>query len=249
VQQVTRTSEAPELDDAALRSDHALYHRTRSPEVRGRLVAAYLGYARHVAKRYARSGALREDLEQVAIEALLVALDRYEPSRGTPFLGYAAPVIRGAIKHFYRDAGWALRVPRRVHELAGPIEQARRLLEQDLGRSPTEGEIADFLGLDLGEVRDTLAAARARNGSSLDQEIGLAGEPAGIDPGFARTEDRATVQAAVRSLGATSREVLRLYYEDGLSQAAIAERLGVSQMQVSRLLAKTIAQLRSHVPS
>jgi RNA polymerase sigma-B factor len=245
----TRTGSPVPVTDESVWLDQVRFHRTRSPEVRGRLVTEHLGYARHLASRYARSVELQEDLEQVAIEALVVALDRFEPARGTPFLGYAGPVISGALKRFYRDSGWALRVPRRVHEMARPINQAARLLEQDLGRQPTEAEIADLLGVDVREVTDTLVAAAARDGRSLDLEIAQQGEPGSIDPAFVRIEDRATVQQAVRALSDASREVLGLYYEDGLSQVVIAERLGISQMQVSRMLAKAIAQLRSHVPT
>jgi RNA polymerase sigma-B factor len=241
--------------DLALWTTHVALHRHRRPPDRSRLVEHYHPHARRLAHRYYRHGEPVDDLEQVALEGLLLALERFDPTRGLPFLGFANPTIAGTLKHHYRDAGWALRVPRRVHDLSQPLRSAHDQLSQDLGREPSVGEVADLLGVEVQQVRRAMEAERVRatasldavvspdDGSSLKDKVGTA------DPGLSRVEDLVSLQAALRHLNDESRELIGLYFEDGLTQQEIGRRLGVSQMQVSRLIDRALSQLRSHIPS
>lgn len=248
--QLGRLGRATAVDPAVWRR-HVRYRQRRNLEDRTALVEHYAPHARRVAHRYYRSGEPREDLEQVALEGLVLALERFDPGRSIPFLGFATPTITGTIKRFYRDAGWGMRVPRRVHDLAGPIREAEEALAQDLGRRPAAQEVADWLALEVREVEAVRAAQRVRSASSFDVATGEPGNDGVLgapDEDLGRVEDRAVVQAALLHLADDRRELLGLYFEDGLTQDQIAARLGVSQMQVSRLLRSTLDQLRSHVP-
>jgi RNA polymerase sigma-B factor len=250
---------APSVDFDTWRL-HVSYHRRRRGDDRGKLVERYHATASRLSRRYLRQGEPKDDLEQVALEALLLAIGRFDPSRSLPFLGYANPTIVGALKRYYRDAGWALRVPRWAHELSSAIRDAAELLTHDLGRAPTEGEIADLLGVEVADVIATQAAQRGRSATSLsappagtdgadDGATSLEGTIASDARDIEQAEERVTIEAVVRLLDPQARELLGLYFQDGLTQAQIAERLGVSQMQISRRLAQVLEQVRSHLPN
>jgi RNA polymerase sigma-B factor len=237
---------------------HVAYHRRRRAEERRALVERYFAKATRLARQYLRRGEPSEDLEQVALEALLLAIERFDPSRSVPFLGYANPTIVGALKRHYRDSGWSVRVPRRAHELSSAIRDAEELLSHDLRRPPSDGEVADLLGVAESEVVDTRKAHRSRNAASFsaptwDQEgddgaASLAWTIAAEDRSIEMAEERVAVEAVVQRLDPQARELLGLYFEDGLTQAEIAVELGVSQMQVSRRLNQVLEQMRSHLP-
>jgi RNA polymerase sigma-B factor len=232
---------------------HVRYARSKGDDDRRRLVERYHRHACTLARRFYRNWEPLDDLEQVALEGLLLAIERFDPSRGMPFLGYANPTIIGSLKRYYRDTGWAVRVPRRVHELSKPLRDAWEFLGQDLGRPPTASELADFLGLDLEVVADALTAESMRSTGSLD---GAAGDDSvrqesalgRYDTDLERVENRHALQQSLVLVTAADRELLRLYYEEGLTQSEIASQLGVSQMQVSRSLARVVRRLRSHLP-
>lgn len=228
---------------------HVRYARRRDEEALCALVARYRTYANLLARRCYRHGEPLEDLVQVAYEALLLALRRFEPERRTPFLAFARPTIIGAIQHHYRDAGWALRVPRRVHELVVPARDAYDLLAQDLGRGPSSAEIADFLGVDESEVLVARAAEDARNTSSLESRHSVTGVEVGdllgaADHGFVGVENRMVLHQGLERLSAEDRELLRLYFVEERIQSDIADMFGCSQMQVSRRLRRVVGQLR-----
>ncbi len=237
----------------ALWHDHVVYARTGDAVVRDRLVDEYAGHARSLARRWYRHREPIEDLEQVALEGLLVALNRFDPRRRRPFLAFAGPTITGLLKHHYRDAGWLIRVPRRVHELARPVRDAADMLAQDFGRAPTVGEIADVLGLDAEEVREAMIADDARATSSLDAPAATTEGAAlgtllgGTDPRLERVEVRAALSASLGVLPRRDRQLLHWYFADELTQTQIGEQMGVSQMQVSRLLSSALRRLRSRV--
>jgi RNA polymerase sigma-B factor len=238
--------------DAALWRAHVRYGRSRDPATRDQLVHHYLPYARSLAARSFRHGEPLDDLQQVAMEGLLVALNRFQPDRRRPFLAYASPTITGMIKHHYRDTGWGMRVPRWVHDLALPVRRAQEMLEQDLGHQPTDAEIADLLDLDEELVRATRGAERARSPASIDavsqsDDRPLVSELRDHDPTYDHVDDWTAVVQTMKLLPAEDRELLRLYYVENLSQAKIAARRGVSQMQVSRLLGGVVRRLRSHL--
>jgi RNA polymerase sigma-B factor len=246
------TFERPSVD-ARVWGDHVRYARRRDQATKDRLVHHYLPYVRSLAARSFRNREPLDDLQQVAIEGFLVALDRFRPERRRPFVAYAGPTITGMIKHHYRDAGWSVRVPRWVHDLALPVRRAREMLEQDLGRAPSDAEIADLLDLDVQQVQATRRADRARNTASIDavdtwaDERPLVDQLREHDHRYDLIDNWTAVAQMVRTLPAEDRELLRLYYVENLSQAAIAARRGVSQMQVSRLLGGIVRRLRSHL--
>lgn len=228
---------------------HVRYQRTRSPEDLAALVEEYTPYALAIAGRLARHGEAREDLDQVALESLVASLQRFDPSRRTPFAAFATPTISGAIKRHYRDRGWALRTPRQVHDMAGPVRAARDELAAVLGRPATSAEVAEELGVDVDLVRSVEQAVAARSVSSLDRPVieagGTLGDSlGGTDRELDLTDDRVALAEALELLGDRDRDVLSLYFVDELSQREIAARYGVSQMQVSRWLSSIVGRLR-----
>jgi RNA polymerase sigma-B factor len=234
---------------------HVRLARHRDKAARAELVAEYEPMAKAIARRFHRQREPLEDLEQVAMEALLLALDRFEPDRSTPFPGFANPTIIGSLKRYYRDSGWALRVPRRVHELSRPIRDTAELLTQDLGRAPNVREIADLLGVEPDDVSEALVAGTARAVTSLDGTSSASSDAptadrvlGEADVGLGRVEDLATLRSLVEPLDPDDRLLLHRYFVEDLTQSRIAELLGVSQMQVSRTLTRLLRRLRSHLP-
>ncbi|MGH9211573.1 MAG: sigma-70 family RNA polymerase sigma factor [Acidimicrobiales bacterium] len=238
--------------DTELWLRHVRYARRRDPEALDALVDYYRPHAQAQARRHYRHGEPIEDLTQVAMEALLLALQRFDPARRRPFLAFAKPTITGMIRRHFRDTGWSIRVPRRVHELAGPVREARELLTQDFGREPTSSEVADFVGIDESEILDVMSAEEVRMPSSLDvvdptaklQTEQVVGRP---DTGFAIIENRTALRQSLELLPEDDRDLLRRYFLEESTQTEIAEQLGCSQMQVSRLLARAIRRLRRHI--
>jgi RNA polymerase sigma-B factor len=228
---------------------HVRYARTRDAATLESLVARYRPFAEAEARRHYRRGEPIDDLTQVAYEALVLALQRFDPGRSTPFLAFAKPTIVGSLRRHVRDLGWAIRVPRRVHELASPVRDATELLTHDLGRSPTAGEIADFLGVEESAVLEGMAAGGARRTTSLDTTDMPSGLPADQvigrhDRGFAGIENRTALLQSLDRLSEDDRKLLHLYFVEERTQTQVAEVLGCSQMQVSRLLRTAVRTLR-----
>jgi RNA polymerase sigma-B factor len=231
---------------------HVRYARHRDDQALATLVEHYRAYAESQARRHYRNVESLDDLTQVAYEALVLALQRFDPQRGRPFLAFAKPTIVGSLRRHVRDAGWAIRVPRRVHELSGPIRDATELLTQDLGRVPTFDEVADVIGVDVEDVLEARVAEDARSTRSLDAPDRTTGLPAEelvgrLDRGFLGIENRTALQRGLAQLSEEDRTLLQRYFVDEMSQTAIAEVLGCSQMQVSRLLRKVVRTLRRHM--
>jgi RNA polymerase sigma-B factor len=188
----------------------------------------------------------------VAYEALVLALRRFDPERSKPFLAFAKPTVVGSLRRHFRDSGWAIRVPRRVHELSGPVRDAQELLTHDLGRAPSPGEVADFIGVDEREVLESMTAEDARITTSLDapdpasglQADQVIGRP---DRGFVGIENRTALFQSLELLSDDDRDLLQMYFVEERTQSQIAEVLGCSQMQVSRLLRKAVRSLRRHM--
>jgi RNA polymerase sigma-B factor len=238
--------------DLDLWAMHVRYARRHDDEALRVLVDRYRAHAEAQARRHYRRGEPIDDLTQVALEALLLALRRFDPERRKPFLAFAKPTIVGSLRRHFRDSGWAIRVPRRVHELATPVRDAQDLLTHDLGRQPSSSEIADFVGVDEHEVLDALAAEEARMTASLDATDPTTGVQAEqvigrADRGFAGIENRTALQQSIELLSSDDRELLELYFVQERTQSDIAGMLGCSQMQVSRLLRKAVRRLRRHM--
>jgi RNA polymerase sigma-B factor len=220
-------------------------------EARDRLVAQMLPLARSLARRYANKGEPLDDLEQVACVGLIKAIDRFDLSRDVRFATYAVPTIAGELKRHFRDRGWMMRVPREVQELTGRISIVRERLLADLSRSPTVCELARALECDEDRVQEALAAAAAYRTLSLDQPFvdgtGPLDSLGGDDGGFERAEARAMLAGSLHELDAREREIVRLRYYEGLTQREIAERIGISQMHVSRLIRRSVQRLRDRI--
>lgn len=243
--------------ETALASEAELlrsYARTRDERAREELVHRFLPFARSLAMRYSGGVEPSDDLVQVASLGLVSALERFDPERGVPFAAFAGPTILGELRRHFRDRVWTLRVPRGLQERIRDVETAIAKLSHELERSPTVAEIASMLGLDEASVLEAFEATVARRTVSLDQPS-PAGEPGeespmaerigSEDPGFELVEDRAAIDASSDVLDETEREVLRLRFAEDLTQSKIAERVGYSQMHVSRILRRALGKLRA----
>jgi RNA polymerase sigma-B factor len=221
------------------------------------LVLDHMHLARRLARRYSSGGRGAEDLTQVAYLGLVKAAGRFDPARGMPFSSFAIPTILGELKRHFRDTRWALHVPRDMQERALRIDRAREHLTRELQRAPTVAELGDHLGLTTEQVIEGREAGRVVDALSLDAPTGAQDDgDSGVsmldtlgdsDPRFDGVEDACCVRAAVGELGPRARLVLRLRFVDELTQREIGERIGVSQMQVSRILARSFSDVRRAV--
>jgi len=212
----------------------------------------YLPLARRLAQRYVRSSEPREDLVQVACVGLVKAIERFDPERGPTFASFAIPTILGELRRYFRDATWAVHVPRGAQERAFAIEAAEEHLRTTQRSAPTVSQIAEYLHMSEEEVLDGLLAVKAYEADSLDAPAGGADEEGrspleligGEDESYELIEADASVVPAIRSLGERDRRVLHLRFVCEMSQSEIASQIGVSQMQVSRILARSLGALR-----
>ena len=228
------------------------YARERRPEDRDALVRRYLPLARHVAARYSGGSEPMDDLEQVASLGLIKAIDRFDPTRGTSFSSYAVPTIAGELRRHFRDHTWSLRVPRDVQEMAVRITKVEPQLEAELGRAPTASELCDRLGCSFELMLDARSAAGANRMASLDAPMSTEDDGGSLadllgadDAGLAHLERSMTLDSALDCLSDRDRMILTLRFRDELTQAAIGERVGLSQMHVSRLIRQALATLRA----
>ncbi|HMK96934.1 MAG TPA: SigB/SigF/SigG family RNA polymerase sigma factor [Acidimicrobiales bacterium] len=232
-----------------IREQFLAFAQERDAALREQLVGAHLGLAEYLARRFANRGEALDDLVQVASLGLIKAVDRFDPGRGVEFSTYATHTIVGELKRHFRDKGWAVRAPRRMQELYLRLGKVVASLGQELGRSPTIGELAAEVKVSEEEVLEALEAGQAYRSTSLDAPSDE-GEPLATrigeeDPSLENAESRATLSPLLAQLPERERLILGLRFFDGLTQSEIASRLGISQMHVSRLLARSVAQLRS----
>ncbi len=237
---------AREVDRELLRR----LHEEGDATARERLVARHLPLVRSLARRYAGRGEALEDIEQVGAIGLLKAIDRFELGREVSLATFATPTVVGEIKRHFRDKGWAVRVPRALQELNTRMSAAIDRLTSRLGRSPTVAEIALELkttpeevleALEVGTAYTTLSLSGGPGGEEEADPLESLGEE---DEEFARSEDRAALAPAMSRLPARERAILRMRFEEGLPQTQIAERVGLSQMHVSRLIRKALVAMR-----
>lgn len=217
----------------------------RRPALRERVVEAHLPLVRFLAARYRHLGEPLEDLVQVGTIGLIHAVDRYDASRGTELASFATPTILGEIKRYFRDRTWTVRVPRRLQELQQRLTNARAELTQQLGRSPTVGEIAAHLGIEPEDALEALEAQQAHNAVSFDGTGEVVSSTVGTeDTALEDVVDRESLRPLLHRLPVREKRMLVLRFFRGLSQSEIAEELGISQMHVSRLLTRTVEDLR-----
>ena len=220
-------------------------------DLRRDIITRCLPLAEHIARRFDRRGEPFDDLLQVASLGLVNAVDRFDVDRGSDFLAFAIPTIMGEVRRHFRDAGWAVRVPRRLKELHLELVRATSTLSQQLGRSPTTREMARELGIGEDEVLQGLQAASGYQTLSVDSTSGgtdtgpaLADVIGDLDSGLADVEDHEVLRVLLEGLPARERTVLLLRFFGNQTQSEIADRIGVSQMHVSRILSDTLARLR-----
>lgn len=244
--------------DDQRRHEHLLldeFHRLaesdpRRLEVRDELIELHLPLVRHLARRYRDRGESMDDLVQVGTVGLIKAIDGFDTSRGLELSTYATPTILGEIKRHFRDRTWAVRVPRRLQELQLQVTAASEGLTNRLQRSPTVREIADELSVSPADVLDALEARQAYATDSIEAErdddasTGLVSSLGDEDGAFAAIDERETLRPLIEALPERERRILMLRFFEDRSQSEIAEEIGISQMHVSRLLARTLATLR-----
>jgi RNA polymerase sigma-B factor len=240
------------MDERALLTS---WHTDRDTAARDLLVERMLPLARRVASRYRRPGEPFDDLVQIAVIGLVKAIDRFDPSRDTALSSYAVPTMLGELKRHFRDHGWALHVPRGLQERVFRVDESGRALARTLGRTPTTAEVAEATGLTPEEVLDAYEAAGALESVSLEEqrfgsgggdgEATYADSVGAVDENFDRAEYKAVLANAVRALPERDQLVLQLRFSEDLTQSEIAERVGISQMHVSRLLRRSLDRLRA----
>jgi RNA polymerase sigma-B factor len=246
-------------DDAARPRGHTeeldAFRRLRATgddAIRQELIERALPLAHQVARRYLRGGEPFEDLLQVARLGLVKAVDRFEPGRGLAFSTYAVPTMVGEIKRHFRDTCWAIHLPRSLQERVLKVEQAERELSGRVGRAPTVAELAEHAHITEEEALEALEAASAFDTRSLDapapaeddegrSHVETIGD---VDEGFGLVEDLGAVRVAMQSLPARERRILHMRFMGDMTQSEIAKRIGVSQMQISRLIRRALRTLR-----
>lgn len=228
------------------------YHSTHDLAARDELVERYLPLVKHLARRYSYTTEPLEDLCQVGAIALLKALDRFEPARGTSFKAYAVPTIVGEMRRHFRNTGWSVHIPRALQERAQAAGTALNALTANLGRSPTISEIADWMQITREEAIEALEVRMAYDAASLDassrhdadDNAAWAHRLGAEDDGFEQIEARAMLETTLRAMPARERVMVHLRFEEDMSQSEIAKTVGVSQMHVSRLLRRAIERLQ-----
>jgi RNA polymerase sigma-B factor len=232
------------------------YHQHGDAAAREELVERFLPLARQLARRYQRTNEPLDDLMQVASVGLVKAIDRFDPDRGTAFSTYAVPTILGELKRYFRDSGWAVHVPRGMQERVMKLDTAAQELHRRIGRSPSPKELGTELGLSEEEVLEAMEAASAYDAVSLEQQKGDPDESKDTFQDSLGTEEEryelveygAAIAPTLKALTPRERLILHLRFVEDLTQSEIAERIGVSQMHVSRLIRRSLAQLRAATP-
>ncbi len=241
-------------DAAADAENLALFERYRDTgavQLRNELVERHRSVAEAVARRFSGRGEPLEDLVQVAHFALIRAVERYDPERGVPFVGYAVPTILGELKRHFRDRTWSGTVSRSIKELLPRVRRATESIEMETSRTATPAQIADHLGVDIDAVIEALDAGRSYKAGSLSTPGPRGGTPMGErivadEDGIGESVDRVLVESLLDQLDERSRRIVELRFYGELSQDAIAAEIGISQMHVSRLLRRALGQL-SHI--
>ena len=232
-----------------------LYKEKGDEEARDQLIVSHLNLVRFLASKFKNRGEPLDDLVQVGTIGLIKAIDRFDPERGLEFTTYATPTILGEIKRHFRDKGWYIRVPRRLQELSAKVNQATDELTVELQRSPSVEEIAAKLGVGAEEILEAMESSGAytsvsleAGGSSEDDEApALIDRLGSVDEDLDASDDRMVIDDAISDFSPREQEIVRMRFIDGLTQVEIAKRLGVSQVQVSRLLRRTLRKIQDKI--
>jgi RNA polymerase sigma-B factor len=236
-----------QIDTSLLRR----YHENDDMQARDELAARCVPLVRSIARRYTGRGEPLDDLVQAGMLGLVKAIDRFDPDAGHRFVSFAVPTIQGEIRRHFRDHTWAVHVPRSVQELDAKIQSVSTAVLTDTGREPTEDDIAAELQVGVEAIRDAQGAGRSYRALSLDVPAGPDGSPrdthGALDPGYAGVEDAAVLQDAFEALDERQRAVVSMRFQDDLLQREIAEVIGVSQMQVSRIITGAVSRMAERV--
>lgn len=230
------------------------YKETGDEQAREQLVLAHLNLARFLASKFKNRGESLDDLVQVATIGLIKAIDRFDISRGLEFTTFATPTIMGEIKRHFRDKGWSVRVPRRLQELSAKVTQVSDKLTEKLQRSPSVDEIAQALGVSVDEVLEAMESAHAYSSVSLDvpqgddddgtQSSAVIDKYALVDEDLESSDDRIVLEQAIKDFSEREQQIIRMRFLEGFTQVEIAQKLQISQVQVSRLLRKTLQKFQ-----
>ena len=230
------------------------YKEEGDDDAREQLVMSHLNLVRFLASKFKSRGEPLDDLIQVGTIGLIKAVDRFDPTRGLEFTTFATPTILGEIRRHFRDKGWSVRVPRRLQELSSKVNQTKEELTKGLHREPSVEEVATALNTTVDEVLEAMESSSAY--SSVPLEGGSSGEddtPSVIDryvsedEELALSDDRMAIEEAIRDFSPREQEIIRMRFIDGLTQVEIAKKLGISQVQVSRLLRRTLRKLQQKI--
>ena len=223
-------------------------------EARNQLVVNHLNLVRYLASKFINRGEQLEDLVQVGTIGLIKAIDRFDPERGLEFTTYATPTITGEIKRHFRDKGWSVRVPRRLQELSTKVSQVTEELTSELRRSPSVEEIAKRADITVDEVLEAMESSGAYSsvpleggGDDDDSTTSVIDQLGTDDAELSATDDRLLLEDVTRDFSSREKDIIRMRFEDGLTQSQIAKELGISQVQVSRLLRKTLARIHDKI--
>ena len=236
---------------------HELFRRYKEEgdeEAREQLIMSHLNLVRFLAAKFKNRGEPLDDLIQVGTVGLIKAIDRFDLSRGLEFTTYATPTIMGEIKRHFRDKGWSVRVPRRLQELSAKVNQATDELTKELRRSPSVEEIAQSLDVSVDEVLEAMESSGAYSSVSLETSSSDEEDAPSVidryateDQALVSADDRMVLEDAIREFSPREQDVIRMRFVEGLTQVEIAKRLGVSQVQVSRLLRRTLKRIQEKI--
>ena len=227
------------------------YRNTQDQAALEELAERSLPLVKSIARKYRGRGEDMDDLIQAGNVGLVKAIERFDLDAGRRFITFAVPNIQGEIRRHFRDHTWAVHVPRSVQELDAKIQSTTRTVEAQTGREPTDDDLAEELGATVSDIRQARSAGRSYRALSLDAPAGEDRQMNDTfghrDPGFSQVENAATIDVALQALTERDREVVRMRYDDELLQREIAEKIGVSQMQVSRILSGAVERMHEHL--
>lgn len=231
-----------------------LYKNKGDESARDELVMNHLNLVRFLAAKFKNRGEPLDDLIQVGTIGLIKAIDRFDPERGLEFTTFATPTILGEIKRHFRDKGWSVRVPRRLQELSAKVTTATDELTRELQHSPSTEEVAERLGVTVEEVLEAMESSSAYSSVSLETTASededapaVIDHYASVDQDLVSSDDRMVIEDAIKEFSPREQEVIRMRFHDGLTQVEIANKLGVSQVQVSRLLRRTLKKIQDKI--
>ena len=245
----------PAWDKERTRELFRRYKEEGDEEAREQLIVSHVNLVRYIAAKFKNRGEPLDDLIQVGTIGLIMAIDRFDPSRGLEFTTYATPTIMGEIKRHFRDKGWTIRVPRRLQELSAKVNSATDELTAQLQRSPSIEEVADYLGTTADEVLEAMESSSAYSSVPLegqgnneeDDAPSVIDRYASVDGDLEASDDRMVLEEVIGEFPEADQQAIRMRFIDGMTQVEIAKRLGISQVQVSRMLRRALRRIQDKI--